>query len=122
MKAEELINNLMIGDWFRCTDLTPIRITRIDSRGMLVENQDTDEVGLEDLQPIMLTEEMLIKNGFEDFGNYFRLQDDVLMIHREGGKLWVIIGTWAIEIRYVHKLQHLLRFCGLDDLADNFKI
>lgn len=122
MEAKGLINNLMIGDWFRGPDPTPIRITRIDSRGMLVENQDTDEVGLEDLQPIPLTEDILLKNGFEDFGRYFRLQDDILMIHRNGGKLWVIIGTWAIDIQYVHKLQHLLRFCGLNELADNFKI
>ena len=26
------------------------------------------------------------------------------------------------QIRYVHQLQHALRICELDELADNFKI
>lgn len=28
----------------------------------------------------------------------------------------------CFPIRYVHELQHILRLCGLRDLADNFKV
>lgn len=108
---------LMLGDLI-CYD-HPIRICALLSAGILYCER---YISYEALSPIPLTEEMLINNGFEDSGKYLRLQDDVLMIHREGGKLWVIIGTWAIDIQYVHKLQHLLRFCGLNDLANEFKI
>lgn len=30
--------------------------------------------------------------------------------------------TSIYHLRYVHELQHALRLCGLDELADNFKV
>lgn len=125
MEAKELINNLMIGDWFRGPDPTPIRITRIDSRGMLVENQDTDEVGLEDLQPIPLTEEILLKNGFEyneDFEEYLiSIYKNVFSFGYDSEDDFYYFGSW-IRFYHVHELQNLLRLCGLTELVDDFKI
>lgn len=144
MEAKELINNLMIGDWFRGPDPTPIRITRIDSRGMLVENQDTDEVGLEDLQPIPLTEDILKSNGFEyfdsgkgdDWKGYVKRSDKgglysvrILANLNEGFRCMILVEGKTdnrdeiyVTVYYVHQLQHLLRVCGLSDMADKLKI
>lgn len=58
MKAEEL----MIGDWVRCTDHKPFRIIAIDTRDNLVVGDDGFEVDIADLQPIPLTPEILEKN------------------------------------------------------------
>lgn len=131
MEAKEL----MIGDWITHVAylnerdnhpyITNVRIENIYGYEINCKIEDYTILSgtrLSECKPIPLTEEILLKNGFEDFGRYFRLQDDILMIHRNGGKLWAIIGTWAIDIQYVHRLQHLLRFCGLNELADNFKI
>lgn len=144
MEAEELINNLMIGDWFRCTDPTPMQITTIDSRGMLVENQDTDEVGLEDLQPIPITFDILKANDFEyfdsgkgdDWKGYVKRSDKegfysvrILANKNEGFRCMILVEGRTdkreeiyVTVYYVHQLQHLLRVCGLSDMADDFKI
>lgn len=121
---------LMIGDWVSYDgEYVKIEGVTTDSGRYkypfsveYIDGRDFAHIAVLNVEPIPLTEEMLINNGFEDLGRYFRLQDDILMIHRNGGKLWAIIGTWAIDIQYVHKLQHLLRFCGLNELAENFKI
>lgn len=120
--------DLMFGDWVllrhtHTKEKTAEYVYGIGRDVILYRNEAGVQcVDMNLIEPMPLTEEMLINNGFEDLGKYLRLQDDILMIHRNGGKLWAIIGTWAIDIQYVHKLQHLLRFCGLNELADNFKI
>ena len=85
------------------------------------------------VKPITLTPEILEKNGFVfdcDFWTianprynnvrmvtYYSIGDDVAD---------VFSGHWAFDenyaIDYVHELQHALRLCGLNELADNFKI
>lgn len=35
---------------------------------------------------------------------------------------WSLQGVNAVNLDYVHELQHALRFVHLDELADNFKI
>lgn len=128
------INEIMIGDWVKCTDPTPIQITVIDSWDMVVKDQDDLRVEIGDLQPIPLTERMLLRNGFEDFG-------EILTLKWKGGvdncelnlrKMYnkdnicdafgCMIGGCVQLIIYVQELQHLLRLCGLDGLASNFKI
>lgn len=129
------VKEIQIGDWIKRVAylngrdnppyITNIQIKNIYGNEINCKTRDYTILSgtrLLECEPIPLTEEILINNGFEDLGKYFRLQDDILMIHRNCGKLWVIIGTWAIDIQYIHQLQHLLRLCGLNDLADNFKI
>ena len=85
------------------------------------------------VKPITLTPEILEKNGFVfdcDFWTiasprynnvrmvtYYSIGDDVAD---------AFLGHWAFDenyaIDYVHELQHALRLCGLNELADNFKI
>lgn len=96
--------------------------------------------------PIPLTEEILKANGFE-FGLTSE-QECFCAMHASCGasaeKSWVKEdggGEYCIswqdnnvyvsnlhdryyqgKCEYVHELQHALRLCGLDELADNFKI
>lgn len=94
----------------------------------------------QDLNPITLTEDILKANGFEargsntftrPFGKFFvvvELDYNDIEISKYYG-----IGTDDEECEYgsdihfeenikVHELQHVLRLCGLDELADNFKV
>lgn len=88
-----------------------------------------------DLKPIPLTPGILEKNGFvfnnEYFPEVWTSKDSRVILTQEGTswKTWYIhiysedfstIGD--VECDYVHELQHVLRLCGLNDLADNFKI
>ena len=133
MKATEL----QIGDW----------VGRVFDDKRIIEDYRqvdwirTGEIGMRYckvwsigcIEPIPLTPEILKKNGFVfDCGfwtianprynnvrmvTYYSIGDDVAD---------VFLGHWAFDenyaIDYVHELQHALRLCGLDELADNFKI
>lgn len=86
-----------------------------------------------DIDPIPLTEELLKANGFEDeTSNFWKLRVDDKPHHyifrlNKGGALCgdgysMNCNIYTITIKYVHELQHALRLCGLNDLANNFKI
>lgn len=85
------------------------------------------------VMPVPITPDLLEKNGFENngYGDYILNKEDYLVgcsiIHRT---IRVIISN---EFNYaakdvfipcedVHKLQHALRLCGLNELADNLKL
>lgn len=86
------------------------------------------------LEPIPLTAEILEKNGFkhcatEEDGDYFdnREGDLYYCLNRTAdGYMSCIDVTHSFTIsgliKYVYELQHILRLCGLDELADNLKI
>lgn len=59
-------NELMIGDWVRCTDPKPFKVEQIDGVEEQVYGDDGFYVDTADLQPIPLTGEILEKNGFEE--------------------------------------------------------
>lgn len=74
-----------------------------------------ETVSLNDIKPIPLTEDILVKNGFKKFAegqaNFDYTDND---IHLE---YWIGDGCfryYTAEIRYVHQLQHLLRLCGVE--------
>jgi hypothetical protein len=91
------------------------------------------------LEPIPLTSEILKMNGFvikkkwAQKGNFgdnpiimWHYDDDIitrdfkheLEIHQnDTGKVHI-----EVQCDYVHELQRILRICGLDNLADNFKM
>ena len=93
--------------------------------------------------PIPLTNEILEKNGFYDrntqwyykrFGSYVCFDIAISLVYRviEVSKVCGA-GTDCEEEEYgssivfgndicVHTLQHALRLCGLNELADNFKV
>ena len=80
------------------------------------------------IEPIPLTPEILEKNGFwvmENVNNgaeeYIAYATAGLMFHYNRDNDYYFPNT-PISWKYVHELQHALRLCGLDELADNFKI
>lgn len=121
-------NELMIGDKVMVKVLSQIPDTYV--LHTWTANDYSRDI---QVKPITLTPEILEKNGFVfdcDFWTianprynnvrmvtYYSIGDDVAD---------VFLGHWAFDenyaIDYVHELQHALRLCGLDELADNFKV
>ena len=77
------------------------------------------------IRPIPLTPEILEKNGWKEAQFWHEYQDGKNTIQSCLPDMRGIINGVEIQhfkCEYVHKYQHLLRLCGLDELADNFKI
>ena len=82
------------------------------------------------VKPIPLTPEILEKNGFikvnsqrYDYGYpdtdcYVKVNPKRNMIHVNGRNA----NSNLYSHSFVHELQRALRLCGLDELADNFKV
>lgn len=80
-------------------------------------------------EPIPITAEILEKNGFEYDevdGWEFVGKDYEPLISCVLEECYVMIDSRGLEaelrIQYVHEIQHAFRLCGLNELADNFKI
>ena len=121
----------MVNDWVANQYGTPIQIYSTGDNGAYANTGDTLWV-FEDNeykpQPIPLTPEILEKNGFwvlEKVDNgaeeYIAYATDGLIFHYNRGNDYYFPNT-PISWKYVHQLQHALRLCGLDELADNFKV
>ena len=85
------------------------------------------------VKPIPLTPEILEKNGFVFDSDFWTIADprynNVRMVtyYSIGDDVAdAFLGHWAFDenyaIDYVHELQHALRLCGLNEVADNFKV
>ena len=133
MKATDL----MCGDWVYCYG-KPTKITIITNADIIAT-----EIGDGVITPISLTSEILEKNGWiqckyetcESLYEYKGLHLRHTMIKRSNGR-WVANVDGIVEkfpdeytysflrinVFYVHELQHALRLCGLNELANNFKI
>lgn len=126
-------NELMIGDWVRCTDPKPFRIEQIDGVEEQVYGDDGFFVDTADLQPIPLKGEILEKNGFNNRhrrwmwkkkDNYCRIKVSFApKLEIEGEifdeppiSLQVDGATFSLNIivEYVHELQHALKLCGIE--------
>ena len=128
MKAAEL----MIGDWLR---YSPKSISLNNNYGgqYRVEgvSQDTISLGAKnyrfvvsdkEIDSIPLTSEILEKNGW-----WFDVEDtwwhnEVNFTIEKWNGRFQCYDINQIKLNSVHELQHALRLCGLDELADNFKI
>ncbi len=127
MKATEL----MIGDWVLINN-TPHRIQAID--GIDAEIQADDELyyigedryhSEDKVEGVPLTYELLKKNGWGDDEYWCEYKDDKAIIqsclpNMRGRINGIVIENFQCE--YVHQYQHFMRLCGLDALADNFRI
>lgn len=117
------INELMIGDWVN--DSENERSFHAD-KCLFEYCDDWDRI-----HPIPLTKEILKANGFresiEEDAYYFPERYEDLnkrgfALETEGDGRWMITDHQLMVFRYVHELQHTLRLCGLNELADNFKV
>lgn len=116
-------DDIQIGDWvyFSSTSKYPMRVTYIDTYecGLTFDGNEGDDMigiyGDDGIQPIPLTEDMLILNGGvppEHYGGH-AYQFGCLRVEVSCGAPWV---------RYVHTLQNFMRICGEKAYANNFKI
>ena len=127
----------MIGDWINMPDYYDVESTRplqidIDDLAWIAsEDGDVDIYST----PISLTKEILVKNGFLKVDTLFdgyelRICDSIqtceILVEEDTYGYMITIrngncGCSLIEPS-VHEFQHALRLCGLNELADNFKI
>ena len=123
----------MVKDWVANQYGTPIQIYSTGDNGAYANTGDTLWV-FEDNeykpQPIPLTPEILEKNGFTkvnsqryDYGYpdtdcYVKVNPKKNMIHVNGRNA----NSNLYSHSFVHELQNALRLCGLNELADNFKV
>lgn len=137
MKTNELkATDLMIGDWLKHYNGTPMQVTKIttehfacaENRGMNCWEYNNK------YEPIPLTPEILEKNGFEKVDNMypfptFRSDDKenylcITVGFPEGDRTkrkfpFIEIDSKDIYvehviINFVHELQHALRLCGIN--------
>ena len=130
MKATDL----MIGDWvYNKHHKKNIQITPYDffTHGHLSSgNQyfigEPELVSGRDLEPILLTPEILKKNGFK-YGNGYSFinrkemcgdgfEEEKVYINADLNVLiiYTASGTIRLPIKYIHELQHALRLCKID--------
>ena len=145
MKAKEL----MIGDWVNIipeeyrNENYNIQIDRIQP---MMSNRLRVGAGkyyshIDLITPIPLTEEILKANGFQKTKYYYEfitnidVLHDAVFIEKDSPCNYGLVIDTEInmegecsyhyelpDVKYVHELQHALRLCGLNDLADNFKV
>ena len=121
----------MVGDFCRSGHGLPMQITNVgdDYAYATFEGNEGDPWEFDDKdeqpQPIPLTPEILEKNGWKETQYWHEYQDGKntiqcrlpYMVGRING---IEIGRF--KCKYVHQYQHLLRLCGLNELANNFKV
>ena len=122
------------------------RVISIDYMGGLVgidSEFDCDLVSEKEIEPILFTEEILKAIGFEDkpgkarYGSVFYgmfIGDISISFEVDNGLPILTIEDTSDrskqhniiclkdEVYNVHELQHALRLCGLNDLADHLKV
>ena len=130
MKANELkVKDLMVGDWLMFND-KPCQVKGLHNDDTATLTGYRSAYYLIDAEPILLTPEILEKNGFEKdeliesynhycgMDNRVSLNDDFYYINSRN--------TWYVhvdsedyctiancELTYLHELQHILRLCKI---------
>lgn len=135
-KAIIKCRDLMVGDWITNRNGFPMQITNVgeDYAYATWEGNEGDPWEFDDKddqpEPIPITPEILEKNGFikvnsqrYDYGYpdtdcYVKVNPKKNMIHVNGRNA----NSNLYSHSFVHELQRALRLCGLDELANNFKL
>ena len=131
MKAKDL----MIGDWVLVKELDPFNLTNVISEYQyqlrLKDFAEMYNAGeYKKYEPIPLTKEILLKNGFKDFSGggciIKELSDDSddemtpFYIWDGNNSIYVVDYcslnkyTYIKECKYVHEFQHELKSCGIE--------
>lgn len=133
-----------MNDWVYLSEKSkyPMRVTAIDKYNCLLDFEGNEGdpfdgiYGEGGIAPIPLTGKMLLLNGWsrddvdDDFYELNAYNHkagvsrmDIFWRHDNEISPCMFINDGHIpSVRFVHEMQHALRLCGLDDLADNFKI
>lgn len=116
----------------KVVELSEDSITILNKFGIDEEYSEDDAIdGVSAITPIFLTPEILEANGFKykekdnEWWHYdeFPFSDFQIGYEDEDDKRVIFnIDTTNIKVNYVHQLQHALRLCGINELADNLKI
>ena len=135
-KAKIKCRDLMVGDWIADNNGFQWQIIGVgdDYAYATFEGNEGDPWEFDDKddqpEPIPITPEILEKNGFikvnsqrYDYGYpdtdcYVKVNPKKNMIHVNGRNA----NSNLYSHSFVHELQRALRLCGLDELADNFKV
>ena len=128
--------DLMVGDWITDNHGFQWQIAAVgdDYAYATFEGNEADPWEFDNKgdqpQPIPITPEILEKNGFikvnsqrYDYGSpdtdcYVKVNPKKNMIHVNGRNA----NSNLYSHSFIHELQRALRLCGLDELADNFKV
>lgn len=127
-------NELMIGDYVLVrSSMKPVNIRTVTPKQVSYRATPYrfSWVSKDLLEPIPVTSEILKEFGFycnhDDYHRWYHYlpnEDCNLWIEqsRTESHCYMLRGFPAIKVRYVHELQHVLRLCGLNNLADNLKL
>jgi len=124
MKKEDL----MIGDWVNIQSEKDDEPMYSQVEQLWECEIDADfQTDYENVHPIPLTKEILLKNGFEDFSGggciIKKLDDDempTLYIWDGNNAIYVVDEysmnkyTYIKDCKYVHEFQHELKSCGIE--------
>ena len=131
-----LCKELQYGDWVSAGGGLPMQITNVgeDYAYATFEGNEGDPWEFDDKddqpEPIPLTPEILVKNGFikvnsqrYDYGYpdtdfYVKVNPKKNMIHVNGRNA----NSNLYSHSFVHEMQQALRLCGLNEIADHFKV
>ena len=102
-------------------------VKEIDNQGVVVFIKETDETEWIDLfqfTPISLTEEILLKCGFEKKDHLFRLHlvNSIYIEFNSECNLWyfdIYMNTSRIELQYLHELQNIYSSITFKELEIN---
>ena len=112
----------MIGDWVEVSN-TALQIAALGTikAGFADSKNELFYHYYDVLQPIPLTIEILLKNGYketaEGVSTHYWIDDydDPVMVLYSLDKFYLEYIEWThIELKYVHELQHALRLCGIE--------
>ena len=123
--------DLMIGDWVLINNI-PHKIQAIDSIDTEIQANDElyfvgeDRYHSEDkVEGVPLTTEIFEKNEWKHNGIFMvTIVNENTYFHwtdKYGATLFQN-KYYMCDCNYVHTLQHALRLCGFNELANNFKI
>ena len=117
-------NELMIGDWVldKAVSDKPVQVLQINDKYVHYKHgTDYMSAGVELLEPIPLTPEILEKNGFHkewDEDIILMVCDTIIVEIGDRYKLYkdgkMYLRRVLSPLYYVHQLQHALRLCGID--------
>lgn len=133
------VTDLMIGDLVLYVDKegeieTPCKIHSLNQNGewsaqilntkFLFQGDNKECAVKECLKPILLTREILEKNGFNSYTDIsqdwfigvFKSEDSYIeLTYSKGNIEWTNGNEYRIaDLKYVHELQHALKLCGIE--------